>query len=306
MHKSVLLEEVIQGLNINESGIYVDCTLGYGGHASSILQRIRRGYLFAFDQDKEAIDYSKAKLSQVANNFTIIHSNFVNILEKLHEENIYEVDGILYDLGVSSPQLDEDERGFSYHKDHRLDMRMNQDDKLSAYEVVNDYDEEELIRIFFQYGEEKYARSIAREILKSREEKKIETTLELVEIIKRAVPLKSRLEKHPARKVFQAIRIEVNQELAVLSKSLEDALKLLKPKGRLAVISFHSLEDRIVKDLFYKYSQDDPIAKGIPNVDSKYLAKYKLINKKVITASKKELEDNPRARSAKLRIIERL
>ncbi len=306
MHISVLLEETIDGLNIHDDGIYVDCTLGYAGHSSSILEKITRGYLFAFDQDSDAIKASQLRLSKIANNFTIIDSNFVNIKEELAKRNVHEVDGILYDLGVSSVQLDEGERGFSFHQDARLDMRMDERSKLSAYEVVNEYSQEELMRIFYEYGEEKYAPSIARNIVKERENKPIETTLRLVEVIKRSIPQKAMRDKHPARKVFQAIRIEVNDELNVIEKSLNDAAELLKPGGRIAVISFHSLEDRIVKNIFKKLTSVDPIVKGLPEVPKEYQAKYRLINSKIMTAKDEELDENKRSRSAKLRIIEKL
>ena len=226
MHISVLLNESIDGLNLKEDGIYVDATLGYAGHSSEILKRITRGCLFAFDQDSKAIEYSRDKLSSIGNNFEIINSNFVNIKEELEKRNVSSVDGILFDLGVSSPQLDESDRGFSYHNDAKLDMRMNQNQELSAYEVVNTYPENELANIFFKYGEEKYSRSIARNIVKYRESKKIESTLELVEIIKSSVPEKAKRDKHPARKVFQAIRIEVNNELGILDKTMRDSLSL--------------------------------------------------------------------------------
>ena len=250
MHVSVLLEEAIQCLNLKDDGIYVDCTLGYAGHSSEILKRVRRGCLFAFDQDSDAIKYSREKLSKIGDNFTIIYSNFVNIKEELLKRDVTKVDGILFDLGVSSVQLDEADRGFSYHQDAHLDMRMDRNQKLSAYEVVNNYEETKLRDIFFKYGEEKYSSSIARAIVKYRESKKIETTLELVEIIKSAMPMKAKRDKHPARKVFQAIRIEVNHELDILNKAIRDSLSLLDINGRLAIITFHSLEDRIVKNIF--------------------------------------------------------
>lgn len=306
MHVSVLLEEAIQGLNLKDNGIYVDCTLGYAGHSSEILKRVRRGCLFAFDQDSDAIKYSTEKLSKIGDNFTIIYSNFVNIKEELLKRNITSVDGILFDLGVSSVQLDEKDRGFSYHQDARLDMRMDYNNPLSAYEVVNDYEEAKLVNIFFKYGEEKYARSIARAIVKSRENKKIETTLELVEIIKSAIPMKAMRDKHPARKVFQAIRIEVNHELDILEQSINDALDILNIGGRVAVITFHSLEDKIVKNIFKEKTQIDEKVKGLPVIPSEYMANYRLVNNKAIIPSEEELAINNRARSAKLRIIERI
>ena len=303
-HYSVLLDESIENLNIKEDGIYVDCTLGYAGHSSQILKRITRGCLFAFDQDGEAIQYSRRILDQINDNYEIINSNFVNIKSELNKRNITEVDGILFDLGVSSPQLDETERGFSFHKDAKLDMRMNQDQELSAYEVVNNYSESELTKIFYEYGEEKFSKKIASGIVKAREEKKIETTLELVEIIKSNVPEKYRREHHPARKVFQAIRIEVNDELNVFEKALTDSIDLLNVGGRICVITFHSLEDRICKNIFKKYSEVDKVYKGLPYIPDEYKPKIKLIDK--IKPSKEELEDNNRSRSSILRVIEKL
>lgn len=303
-HKSVLLNESIENLNIKEDGIYVDCTLGYGGHSSQILKRITRGCLFAFDQDGEAIEYSKKILGQINDNYEIINSNFVNIKEELNKRGITKVDGILFDLGVSSPQLDEGERGFSFHKDAPLDMRMNQNEKLSAKEVVNNYSLEDLTRIFYEYGEEKYSKSIATGIVKYRENKPIETTLELVSIIQNNVPEKYRREHHPARKVFQAIRIEVNDELNVFTKALTDSIDLLNTGGRLCVITFHSLEDRICKNIFKQYSEVDKVYKGLPFIPDEYKPKIKLIDK--IKPSKQELEDNNRSRSSILRVVEKL
>ena len=306
MHYSVLLEESISNLNIKEDGIYVDATLGFAGHSSEILKRIQKGYLFAFDQDIDACQASNLKLSKVGNNFKIINDNFVNIKKRLEENNIHYVDGILYDLGVSSLQLDIASRGFSYHNEARLDMRMNQNSSLSAYEVVNNYSEKALTDIFYKYGEEKYAKKIASNIVKYRENKEIVTTLELVDIIKTSVPFKAMRESHPARKVFQAIRIEVNDELNVLKASLEDAIKLLNINGRICVITFHSLEDRIVKEIFNKYTKVNQELNNLPFIPEEYLPNYKLINTKVIIPSNKELTENNRSRSAKLRVIERV
>lgn len=303
-HYSVLLNESIDNLNIKEDGIYVDCTLGYAGHSSQILKRITRGCLFAFDQDGEAINYSRKILDQISNNYEIINSNFVNIKEELNRRGITKVNGILFDLGVSSPQLDEAERGFSFHNDAKLDMRMNQNQELSAYEVVNEYSVDELTKIFYEYGEEKYARNIAKGIVKRRENKKIETTLELVEVIKENVPEKYKRDHHPARKVFQAIRIEVNDELNVLKKALLDAIDLLDKGGRLCVITFHSLEDRIVKNTFKKYSEVDKVYKGLPYIPEEYRPKVKLIGK--YKPSNEELDENNRSRSSILRVIEKL
>lgn len=302
MHKSVLLEEVLNVLNIKEDGIYVDCTLGYAGHSKAILQKIKKGKLYAFDQDKEARDYSNKMLSEVSNSYEIIPSNFLYLKEELEKRNITKADGILFDLGVSSPQLDNPERGFSYHTDARLDMRMNSDADLDAYYVVNNYPYEKLVKILFMYGEEKYAKQIAKNIDKARKEKKIETTLELANIISISVPEKYKRLGHPSRKTFQAIRIEVNKELEVLSKALDDAISILNTGGRLAVITFHSLEDRICKNIFKKYSEEDSITKGMPNVISN--AKIRLFKK--IKPSNKEINENNRARSAILRYIEKI
>ncbi len=304
MHISVLLNEAIEGLNIKEDGIYVDCTLGYAGHSSEILKRIKKGWLYAFDQDEEAIEYSSKKLSSIGSNFEIIKSNFVNLKKELEKRGIEKVDGILFDLGVSSPQLDNGERGFSYHSDARLDMRMDKNNKLSAYEVVNNYSESDLITIFFRYGEEKYSKSIARKIVEYRKNKKIETTLELVEIIKSGVPEKYKRETHPAKRVFQAIRIEVNKELEVFEKALNDAVKLLNKDGRICVITFHSLEDKICKDIFKKNSEISSVFKNIPNIPYEYMPNLKVIGK--IKPSKEELEENNRARSSTLRIAEKI
>lgn len=306
MHISVLLEEVINGLNLKEDGIYIDATLGYAGHSSHILKKITRGCLFAFDQDEDAINYSKNKLSSIASNFVIIKSNFVNMKEELEKKDVFKVDGVLFDLGVSSPQLDEASRGFSYHNDAKLDMRMDRSNPLSAYEVVNNYSMADLITIFYKYGEEKYAKSIARGIVKYRETKKIETTLELVDIIKSSIPEKAKRDKHPAKRVFQAIRIEVNNELGILDKAINDALDMLNVGGRVCVITFHSLEDRIVKNIFKKRVKIDEVIKGLPNIPLESLPDFKLVNNKAIVPSEDELVSNPRSRSAKLRIIERI
>ena len=303
-HKSVLLEESIEFLNIKEDGVYVDATLGFGGHSLEILKRIKKGFLFAFDQDNEAISYSLERLKDY-HNFKIIKSNFANMQECLQAENVKKVDGILFDIGVSSMQLDEDYRGFSYHNDAPLDMRMDTDNIFSAYNVVNDYDYDNLVRVLRDYGEEKYAASIAKNIIKSRENKKIETTLELVEIIKKSMPLREQRDGHPARKTFQAIRIEVNHELEVLEVALEQAIDLLNVGGRLCVITFHSLEDRIVKNIFRKHSEIDSKFAKLPYVPEEYMPKIKVISKG-ITPSDKELSENNRARSARLRVIEKI
>ena len=305
-HISVLLNESISSLNINENSIIVDATLGYGGHSSNILDRIKEGYLFAFDQDSEAIRHSTDRLNAIGTNFTIIKSNFVNLKEELSKYDINKVDGVLFDLGVSSPQLDDKDRGFSFHEDAKLDMRMDKDQSLSAYEVVNNYSKAELARIFKQYGESKFANNIAKRIVEYRKEKSIETTLELVEVIKTAVPMKFRIDKHPARQIFQAIRIEVNHELDVLEPAILQALDLLNVGGRCAIITFHSLEDRIVKRIFNEKCKIDDKVKGMPNIPEEYLPDFKLVYNKAINPSEEEIENNPRARSSKLRVIEKI
>ena len=304
MHKTVLLNEAIDNLNVKEDGIYVDATLGFGGHSGLILKRVKRGFLFAFDQDEMAIEYSDKKLSEIGNNYEIIKSNLVHLKEELNKRGINKIDGIVFDLGVSSPQLDIPERGFSYHNDAPLDMRMDRDKEFSAYDVVNTYSYNDLVRILREYGEEKYASSIANNIIKTRENKKIETTLELVEVIKKSMPYKAMKDSHPARKTFQAIRIEVNNELGVLRDALEEAIEMLNVGGRISVITFHSLEDKIVKEIFNKYSKVDSSLSKLPFIPKEYLPKFKLIAN--ITPSKEELEENNRARSSRLRVIERI
>lgn len=305
-HISVLLNESIQQLNIKKNGVYVDCTLGGGGHSSEILKRIPNGHLYALDQDSFAINTADEKLKKIASNYTLINENFVNIKVALEEENVYGVDGILYDLGVSSFQLDIPERGFSYRFDGPLDMRMDQTAELDAYTVVNTYDEKSLVRILFEYGEEKFARLIARKIVSEREKKPIETTLELVEIIKKALPASAlRNSSHPAKQTFQAIRIEVNHELDILKKALEDGLSLLNKNGRMVVITFHSLEDRIVKKLF-KEKTTLQLPKDLPYIPEGYEIEFKLINSKVILPSESEISNNLRSHSAKMRVIEKI
>ena len=292
IHKSVLLQEAIDSLSLKEDDVAVDMTLGFAGHSSEILKRIKKGYLFAFDQDSEVFTYSRNRLNAIGNNFELIHANFSEAKEELLKRNITKVDAILYDLGVSSYRLDNKERGFSYNNDAVLDMRMNRDNPLTAKIVVNTYSEQELTRIFKLYGESKFARNIARNIVNKRKEKEINTTLELVSIIKEAVPIKERLKKHPAKQIFQAIRIEVNKELDVLVSSLNDSLDLLNVGGRLAVITFHSLEDKIVKDTFRKVSETDFLSKGLPNIPEDKLPDFKIITKKGIVPTDKEEEDN--------------
>lgn len=306
LHKSVLLNEAIYNLNIKDGGIYVDMTLGYAGHSKEILKRNKKGFLFAFDKDIDAIDYSKKTLNEIGNNYKIFNTGFINIKECLDEEKIDKVDGILYDLGISSVEIDQDSRGFSYMKDAKLDMRMNQNSTLSAYEVVNNYSVEDLTRIFREYGEEKHSLRIAKEIETRRNIKKIETTLELVDIIDKCIPYKEKRNTHPAKKVFQAIRIEVNNELGEFESSLKDSLDLLNIGGRICVITFHSLEDRICKRIFKEKTDVLELVKGNPFIEKDYLPNFKLITKKPILPTSEELEYNSRAKSAKLRVIERI
>lgn len=304
-HYSVLLEEAVEGLNIKEDGIYVDCTLGGAGHSLEILKKLTTGKLYAFDQDNVALENAKIKLSEYADKVVFIKSNFENLKEKLAEQNVYEVDGVLYDLGVSSPQLDTPERGFSYNYDTRLDMRMDTDASISAYEVVNEYSYHDLVRIFYRYGEEKFSKQIARNIEKKRELAPIETTFQLVDIIKESIPAaKRRTGGHPAKRVFQAIRIAVNNELSVFESSLEQAIDIVKVGGRISVITFHSLEDRICKQIFNSYAKNKEIPKNLPILPNESLSKLKLITRKPICPSNKELEENNRSRSAKLRVAE--
>lgn len=306
-HISVLLNETIEGLNIKEDGIYVDCTLGGGGHSSEILKRLTTGHLYCFDQDQNAIKAASERLSAISDRFTIIYSNFKNIKQELNDRGIYKVDGIVFDLGVSSPQFDDGERGFSYNYDARLDMRMDQSQPLSAYEVVNEYSFNELVEIFYKYSEEKFSKQIARLIERKRAEKPIETTFELVEIIKAAIPVSARRKGgHPAKRCFQALRIAVNDELNVFDTALNDSLELLNEEGRIAVITFHSLEDKICKYTFNKVSKLPDLPYGLPVIPEEMKPKFRLVSRKPIVASQEELDDNHRSHSAKLRIIERV
>lgn len=305
-HITVLLNEAVEGLNIKEDGIYVDCTLGGGGHSSEILKRLTTGHLYCFDQDENAIKAASERLKKISDNFTIISTNFKNIKTALNEIGVEHVDGILYDLGVSSPQFDEASRGFSYNQDARLDMRMDQRQKLDAYEIVNHWDYNDIVRILYKYSEEKFAKNIARKIEQKRAIKPIETTFELVEIIKEAIPAAARRSGgHPAKRTFQALRIAVNDELNVFHDSLKDSLDLLNIDGRIAVITFHSLEDRICKQVFKDVSEIKDVPRGLPVIPDELKPKFTLINKKPIIPTDKELEDNHRSHSAKLRIIER-
>ncbi len=306
-HYSVMACEVIEALNIKPDGIYVDATLGYAGMSKLVLERLNdKGLLIGIDQDEEARIYSDNLLSQVGKNYKILGINFSELKNALNKLGINKIDGIIFDLGNSSPQIDDEKRGFSFMKDAPLDMRMNLDSTFSAYDVVNKYSESDLVKCFYEYGEEKNSKAIAKAIVKRRKEKEIKRTLELVDIIKKAVGAKYFYKNHPERKIFQAIRIEVNNELEVLKKVLPDAIDLLNKGRRAVVITFHSLEDRIVKKTFKKYSEVNELVKGIPNIPEEYKPLIKIINKKPIVASEKELKENSRSHSAKLRIIERL
>lgn len=307
-HTTVLLHETVEGLNIKPNGIYVDCTMGGAGHTSLILSKLSpEGKLYAFDQDEIAIANAKKKLSEYGDRISIIKSNFLHLQEELANLGVEKVDGVLYDLGVSSPQLDTPERGFSYHHDAPLDMRMDQDASLSAYDVVNSWSFGDLLKIFHRYGEEKFSKQIARKIEAAREKKPIETTGELVEIIKDAIPAPARRKGgHPAKRIFQAIRIAVNDELGVFEKSLQQAIEILNPGGRISVITFHSLEDRICKVTFKKASETPDLPPGLPIIPDEYKPILKLVTRKPIIPSEEELEVNNRARSAKLRIAEKI
>ena len=302
-HKPVMLEECINGLNIKRDGIYVDGTLGGAGHSKEILKRLsNNGLLIGIDRDEDALNAAKENLNEF-HNVKFIKDNHDNIKQILEDIGIEKVDGILLDLGVSSYQLDEGERGFSYMKDAPLDMRMDRDRDFSAYDVVNTYSEEDLYRIIRDYGEEKFAKRIAKFIVDRRNDKPIETTFELVDIIKASMPQRAMRDSHPARKTFQAIRIEVNAELDVLKSTLEDAFEILAPGGRIAVITFHSLEDRIVKEQFSKWCQGCTCPKEFPVCVCGNKPKGKSF--KSISPSKEELDENPRARSSRLRIFEK-
>ena len=306
-HISVLLEECLEGLDIKPEGIYVDGTLGGAGHSSHIVQRLTTGRLIGIDRDPVALEASGKRLEPYKDRVTLVHSNFCEMKQVLEDLGITGVDGILLDLGVSSPQLDDGERGFSYMTDAPLDMRMNSQDKLSAYEVVNTWSQEELKRILFEYGEERYAPRIASAICRRREEKPIETTLELVDVIRSAMPPQALREKqHPAKRSFQAIRIAVNDELGSVEKAMRDAIPLLNPGGRLAVITFHSLEDRIVKNAMAEAAKGCTCPPNFPVCVCGKKPVVKLISRKPIVATEEELEVNPRSRSAKLRVCEKL
>ncbi|SKA77071.1 16S rRNA (cytosine1402-N4)-methyltransferase [Clostridium sp. USBA 49] len=306
-HVSVLLNETINGLNIKEDGVYVDCTLGGAGHSEKILKKLSKsGKLIGIDQDQDALKAAQKRLSNY-DNVVFVHDNFLNINSILNELNIDKVDGILMDLGVSSYQLDEAERGFSYMKDSFLDMRMNRESELSAFDVVNSYSEEKLYKLIKDYGEEKFAKRIAKFIVEKRKEKDINTTFELVDIIKNAIPAKARREgPHPAKRTFQAIRIEVNKELEILGKAIEDSVERLKVGGRISIITFHSLEDRIVKNKYKELENPCICPKNFPICVCGKSPKLKIITRKPIEPSEEEILNNPRSRSAKLRVAEKI
>lgn len=305
-HVSVLLNETIDSLNIKEDGIYVDCTLGGAGHSSEILKRLSdKGRLIGIDQDEDALSAAKEKLKDYKN-VTYVHDNFYNIENILENLGIDKVDGIIADLGVSSYQLDEKDRGFSYMNDAPLDMRMDRRIEFSAYNVVNEYSFEELYKVIREYGEENFAKRIAQFIVEHRSEKPIETTGELTEVIKRAIPAKFRREgPHPSKRTFQAIRIEVNGELRILNKAIEDGVSKLKSGGRMSIITFHSLEDRIVKNKFRELESPCDCPKDFPICICGKESMVKVISRKPIEPSKEEVEENPRSRSAKLRVAEK-
>ncbi len=306
-HDTVMLHETVDMLEVKPDGIYVDATLGGAGHSEYLLSKLTTGHLYAFDQDDTAHENAKVRLKAALaeNKVTLIKSNFRYLRSSLADLGVTKIDGILYDLGVSSPQFDDSQRGFSYKKEARLDMRMDQSQALSAYEVVNDYPYEDLIRIFYRYGEEKFSKQIARKIEQARKLQPIEMTTELADIIKSALPQKELKKKgHPAKRIFQAIRIEVNDELGAAEESIEEAIDLLNVSGRISVITFHSLEDRLTKTIFKEYSTVD-VPKGLPMIPKDMEAKLKLVNRKPVLASEEELAFNNRAHSAKLRVAEK-
>lgn len=306
-HTTVLLHEAVEGLNIKNDGIYVDCTLGGAGHSKEIVEQLSpEGRLICFDQDLTAIEVAKERLKDHLSKVTFVHSNFRYLKSELAKLGVSSVDGILYDLGVSSPQLDTPERGFSYNHDAPLDMRMNTEASLTAYEVVNHWSYEDLVRIFFRYGEEKFSKSIARKIEQAREQQPIQTTGELVELIKAGIPAAARRTGgHPAKRVFQAIRIAVNDELGAAEDSISDAITLLNPGGRISVITFHSLEDRLCKTIFKESSSYPKLPPNLPVIPEGMEPILKLVTRKPILPDDTEIENNKRARSAKLRIAER-
>lgn len=304
LHYSVLKNEVIDNLSIKEDGIYIDATIGYAGHSKEILKRCPKGFLYGFDEDANAVKSSEEALKKIGNNFQVINENFVNMKMVLDDMGIKKVDGIIFDLGFSSPQIDESSRGFSFMTDGPLDMRMDQRNSKTAKSIISSYSEDKLTDIFFKYGEEKLSKVIAKQIIKEKDN--INTTGELVEVIKKATGANYFFKNHPERKIFQALRIETNDELEVLENVLPDAINMLKSKGRICVITFHSLEDKIVKKIFKKYSEVNELVKGMPNIPEEYKPLIKLVNSKPILPSERELEENSRSHSAKLRVIERI
>lgn len=305
-HETVLLKEATDELAVNPAGIYVDATLGRAGHTKRILSQLTSGQLYAFDQDQAAIDAVSAALQPMPANLHLIHRNFRDLTAALQEAGVTQVDGILYDLGVSSPQFDDSKRGFSYRFDAPLDMRMDQSQSLTARTVVNEWAFQDLVRIFTRYGEERFAKSIARQIERARAEQPIETTFELVELIKAGIPAKARRTGgHPAKKVFQAIRIAVNDELGALEDSLTQAFTLLAPVGRISVITFQSLEDRLVKTMFNEKTKIKDLPRDLPVILADAVPDFSLVNRKPILPSEEELAANHRAHSAKLRVIMR-
>ena len=306
-HISVLRDEAIKGLNVKSDGVYVDCTLGGGGHAEAIAAKLNdNGLLIAFDQDLEALQAAQKRLAAYAKQIRFVHANFNQLEVILAEHQLTHVDGVLFDLGVSSPQLDRGERGFSYQHNAKLDMRMNQEQTLDAYEIVNNWSYQDLVKIFFQYGEEKFSKQVARKMEEQRKKAPITTTYELVDIIKAAIPAPARRKGgHPAKRIFQALRIAVNDELGVFNDALHQAARVLGINGRLAVITFHSLEDRLCKQAFKKWSSNKETPRNLPIIPEQAKAPFRLITRKPIVATAEELAQNRRSRSAKLRIVEK-
>lgn len=307
IHESVLREETIQGLAIKPNGTYIDCTVGGGGHAERILSKLNKdGLLIAFDQDKDAIHATKDKLHAYLDQIIFIHANFRDLEKELKNHQLSQIDGILFDLGVSSPQLDKGERGFSYQHDAQIDMRMNQEQQLNAFDIVNKWSYNDLVSIFFKYGEEKFSKQIARKMERFREHEQITTTYQLVEIIKDAIPAPARRKGgHPAKRIFQALRIAVNDEIEAFQDALHQAAKVVKIGGRIAVITFHSLEDRLCKSAFRKWSTMKEIPRNMPVIPEGHQPPFQLITRKPIIAKDEEVSENRRSRSAKLRIVEK-
>ncbi len=307
-HYSVMRDIAIENLKIKDDGVYVDATLGYAGHSKEILKRIKKGFLFALDADSEALDYSQKVLQEIGDNFKLIHTNFMYLDKNLDNLDVALVDGFIFDLGLSSPEIDDASRGFSFMNDAKLDMRMDVREKINAENIVNDYSLEALTNLFYKYAEEPRSKAIANAIINYRVNKRITNTLELVNIIKDSVGANYFYNKHPERVIFQALRIEVNKELEAIEIALPEAIKRLKKGGRICVITFHSLEDRIVKNIFKKYSEVPEVFRGLPEkeIPEDFKPLIKLINKKPILPDEEELKNNSRSKSAKLRVIERI